>query len=191
MGTFRLVLFAGTLAFAQVPDSGTRHDRRGSFLELGWSANTGFPDVFRPQLEILAKRRGFPVFLSGRLGLGFGDWLGHAAVVAHSQAAIHWTRDGEDSWALRLGFAQGEWFQSRMEFDSILKESAPAESVLRGNSIALERTAYFGPSTDLAWRAALGAASAWHRYEVRGAPRGAKSSSILPFFELGLLWTTF
>ena len=187
----RIALLGACLLMAQVPDSGTRHDRRPAYLELGLSVNTGFPDLIRPQVELMAKHRGVPVFLSGRLGLGGGDWLGHAAIVVHPQLGVHWTRDGDASWALRLGWVMGEWLQADLVYDSLEKHASPAQSTLLGNSLALERTAFFGPRSNLAWRVALGAASAWHQYEFKGSPVGENSSSIMPFVECGLLWTSF
>lgn len=189
--TLRIVAFVCAMAWAESPEPATRHDRRQEYLELGVSANTGFPDVFRPQIELMAKRRGLPVFVSGRFGLGLGDWLGHAAVVTHPQVGIHWSPDGDDSWAVRLGWVMGEWFETELFYDPAQGHSSPGQSKLLGNSLAIERTAYFRPQSDLAWRVALGAATAWHQYEFKGSPMGRKTSSILPFVEFGLVWTSF
>lgn len=191
MNLLRIVLPACVVALAESPAPATRHDRRQEYLEMGISVNTGFPDVFRPQVELMAKRRGLPVFVSGRLGLGMGDWLDHAAIVAHPQVGIHWSPNGDDSWAVRLGWVMGEWFETELFYDPAQGHSSPGQSNLLGNSLAVERTAYFRPQSDLAWRVALGAATAWHQYEFKGSPMGRKTSSILPFVELGLVWTCF
>jgi hypothetical protein len=180
-------------ALAQVPDSGTRHDRRASYLEFALSANAGIPDNFLPQIELMAKRRGWPVFAIGRFGVGYGNWLGHGTILATPQVALHWTRDGDDSWALRLGWVMGEWVSaigSNIECDSI-HGCDYLESKLLGNTLAVERTAYFPGSRDFAWRVSLGVATAWHQYELRGAPHGEKTTGIAPFFNVGLLWTSF
>jgi len=185
-----LSLLANCLV-AQVPDSGTRHDRRSNFLEMGVSVNTGAPDVFRPQLELMAKHRGWPVFASGRFGLGIGDWLDNTTVFVTPQLAIHWTRDGDDSWALRLGWVMGQWIRTEMADDTTDDHAGYAKSTLLGNSLALERTAYFSSTSNVAWRMSVGGASAWHQYEYKGAPWGPKSDGFMPFLDVGILWTAF
>lgn len=179
-----------SVLLAGVPESGSRHDQRRTFLELGVSANGGTPDVGRPQLELMVKRRGWPVFASGRLGIGMGFWGDHGAIVAQPQMALHWTRDGEDSWAIRLGWAMGEWFGSEIEPDTSGFNPHYATSNLTATVLALERTAYFGASTDFAWRVALGVAAGFHRYELRGTPR-EWTDILQPLAEVGLVWTAF
>jgi len=190
-----ILVLATSSGFAQVPDSGTRHDRRSSYLELGLSANVGFPDLFRPQIEVMAKHRGWPIFLSGRMGLAIGDWIGEPTVLATPQLALHWTRDGDDSWALRLGWVMGEHMfpiGSNARCDSGSSSCGYLDSKLLGNTLALERTAYFPGSRDFAWRASLGVASAWHQFEDHGSPVvGSRTSSVMPFLDIGLVWTSF
>lgn len=187
----RILLLIPALLFAQVPDAGTRHDHRSSYLELGLSGNIGLNDFFRPQVELMAKHRGWPVFASGRLGLGAGEWLDHPSITIHPQLGLHWTSDGDNSWGIRLGWVMGEWIGTKMVDDTLEGHSSYAGSQLLGNTLAIERTAYFGPASNLAWRIGLGAATAWHQYEYRGAPVGEKTTGIGPYLELGLVWTSF
>lgn len=175
---------------AGVPDSGTRHDHRRTFLELAVSANGGTPDVVRPQLELMIKRRGWPVFASGRIGLGLGFWGDRGAIVAQPQVALHWTRDGEDSWALRLGWGMGEWFAAEIDPDTSGFNPHYATSNLTATVLAVERTAYFGKSTDFAWRVAAGVAAGFHLYEYRGVP-GEQTDILQPLVEAGIVWTAF
>jgi hypothetical protein len=173
-----------------IPDSGTRHDLRRSFLELAASFQGGTPDVLHPQIELMAKRRGWPVFLSGRFGLGIGFWGDHGAASVQPQVALHWSRDGEDSWALRVGWVLGEWFQGEVDPDTAWGHHGYASSRMVATTLAVERTAYFGRATDFAWRAALGVGAGFHEYEYRGVP-GERTDILQPVAEVGLVWTAF
>jgi len=184
------------LLCSQVPDSGTRHDRRPTFLELGLSANTGFPDAFKLQAEASLKRRRWPVFVSGRAGIAYGTWHGAATLSGSGQAALHWTENGDDSWALKVGMASGERVSSVPECDD------PADSTRHGDCgylrsdlsaafVGLERTAYFPWARDLAWRASASIAYANHNYSWHGRHVGEEDEGLLPLLELGVLWTPF
>jgi len=187
-----LPLLLALPVLAQVPDTGTHHDRRSSYMELALSANTGYPDAFRLQLELMLKHRGWPLFLSGRVGGGTGNWGGHACAIGTTQLAAHWTRDGDDSWAFRVGWVMGERLESSgSNWTCDTLGCGYARSNLLGNTFAIERTAYFPRFRDFAWRASVGVATAWHRYEFRGSPIGEKTDIVSPFADVGVLWVSF
>jgi hypothetical protein len=183
-----------SLLCSQVPDSGTRHDRRLTFVELGISANTGIPEAFKLQAELALKRRRWPVFVSGRAGVGFGTWLGQSTLSGSGQVALHYTDNGDDSWSLKAGMATGERFGAIPECDEPTDSTRDGacgylESNLSAVFVGLERTAYFSWARDLAWRVSASIGYANHRYTWHGRRVEEEDEGLLPLLELGVLWT--
>jgi hypothetical protein len=191
------ILLIATLLFGQVPDSGTRHDRHTAYLELAASVNSGYPDVFRPQAEAMLKVRGWPVFASVRAGVGISDWDGRPSVGGLFQGALHWTRDGDASWSLRIGIIDAERLfhdappESYRDSAGVVHDLLPLVPVIRGSQIALERSAFFDPSSSVGWRLSLGAAIAsvgWVRDDIW---EGTRKTVVVPVVELGIFRTFF